>query len=61
MDFEEFQEKWQATKEPVLLIVKDKNLAKLEKQVGTTLQNIAAVDEYLLLWKPGSRFGPPDF
>lgn len=51
LDFEEFKERWEATREPVLIVVRDKDLFKLENLLGTKLRVVAAVDDYLLLSK----------
>jgi len=52
LDFAEFYEKWQTAKQPLLIILKEKNLPRLQKQVGGSPKQIGAVDEYLLLLKP---------
>jgi 4-amino-4-deoxy-L-arabinose transferase-like glycosyltransferase len=52
LDFEEFQEKWDTTKGPVLIVVKEKNQGRLEEQIGASAPMLAAVDDYRLLLKP---------
>ena len=52
LDFEEFQEKWQTAKQPLLIILKEKNLRRLLEQVGESPQKIGAFDEYLVVMKP---------
>jgi hypothetical protein len=52
LDFEEFQEKWQTAKQPLLIILKEKNLRRLLEQVGESPQRIGAFDEYLVVMKP---------
>jgi 4-amino-4-deoxy-L-arabinose transferase-like glycosyltransferase len=51
-DYEEFSEKWQTMKQPLLVVVKEKNLSRLAKDVGEEPRTLAAVDEYVLVTKP---------
>jgi len=51
-DYEEFSEKWQTMKQPLLVVVKEKNLSRLAKDVGEEPRRLAAVDEYVLVTKP---------
>jgi 4-amino-4-deoxy-L-arabinose transferase-like glycosyltransferase len=52
LTFQEFQEYWKTTRQPLLIIVKEKNLARLASEVGEAPVKLAAVDEYLLVSKP---------
>jgi hypothetical protein len=52
LDFDEFRQKWQAATQPLLIVVKEKNLPRLREQVGGTPKKIGVVDEYLLVLKP---------
>jgi len=50
-EYEEFRDKWQTTKQPLLIIVKEKNLWRLIANVGESPKRLAEVDEYLLVTK----------
>jgi 4-amino-4-deoxy-L-arabinose transferase-like glycosyltransferase len=50
-DFEEFREKWQTAKQPLLVVVKEKNLSRLARNVGEVPKKLAAIDEYALVAK----------
>ena len=52
LSFQEFQQRWKSTKQPLLIIVKEKNLSRLVGEVGKSPVKLAAVDEYLLVSKP---------
>jgi 4-amino-4-deoxy-L-arabinose transferase-like glycosyltransferase len=52
LDFDEFRNRWRNVSQPLLVIVKEKNLSRLQKNVGETLRRLAAVDEYLLVGRP---------
>jgi 4-amino-4-deoxy-L-arabinose transferase-like glycosyltransferase len=52
LDFDEFTEKWQTVDQPLLVLVKEKNLRGLEKRVGTVTKRLAVDDEYLLITRP---------
>jgi hypothetical protein len=52
LTFQEFQEYWKTTRQPLLIIVKEKNLSRLASEVGEAPVKLAAVDEYLLVSKP---------
>jgi hypothetical protein len=59
IDFEEFRKRWDMVNEPLLIVVKEKNLPRLVEQVGESPIILAAVDEYLLVTKgQNSRFAP---
>jgi 4-amino-4-deoxy-L-arabinose transferase-like glycosyltransferase len=51
-DFEEFKRIWRTTKQPLLVIVKEKNLLRFVENVGESPARLAAVDEYLIVSKP---------
>ena len=50
-DFNEFRDRWRTIKRP-LLIVKRKNLSRLQQNIGVELRPVAAVDEYLIVERP---------
>lgn len=50
-EYDEFREKWQSTKQPLLIVVKEKNLERLIKNVGESPKQLAEVDDYLLVTK----------
>jgi 4-amino-4-deoxy-L-arabinose transferase-like glycosyltransferase len=50
-DYEEFRKKWQTAKQPLLIVVKEKNLERLAREVGEMPQILAAVDGYALVAK----------
>jgi len=52
MDFDEFTEKWKTADQPLLVMVKEKNLLALEQRVGTATKRLAADDEYVLVTRP---------
>ena len=52
LDFEEFQSRWKTATQPLLIIVKTKNLPHLEERVGKSLKQIGAIGEYLVMTKP---------
>jgi hypothetical protein len=52
LDFEEFREKWKTVDAPLLIVAKDKNLSRLEEQVGAAPRKLASIDEYVVLAKP---------
>ncbi len=52
LDFDEFKEIWKTTERPLRVIVKEKNLPRLTKQVGESPSRLAAIDEYLVVSKP---------
>jgi 4-amino-4-deoxy-L-arabinose transferase-like glycosyltransferase len=51
LSFEEFQELYQSTHQPVLIVVKEKNLPRLAREVGESPRRLAVIDEYLLVSK----------
>jgi len=50
-DYEEFGAKWQTAKQPLLIVVKEKNLWRLIRNVGEVPKKVAVVDEYALVTK----------
>jgi 4-amino-4-deoxy-L-arabinose transferase-like glycosyltransferase len=50
-DFEEFHEKWQTAKQPLLIVVKEKNLSRLARNVGEMPKSVAVIDGYALVTK----------
>ena len=51
-DFEEFGNRWRTTKQPLLILVKEKSRAGLEQQVGEATRVLASIDDYVLVIKP---------
>jgi 4-amino-4-deoxy-L-arabinose transferase-like glycosyltransferase len=52
LDFQEFKTIWRTAKQPLMVIVKEKNLSRLEQEVGESLPRLAAADDYLVVAKP---------
>lgn len=50
-DHDEFVNQWRSTKQPLLILVKEKSRAGLEEQVGEATKKLASVDDYVLLAK----------
>jgi hypothetical protein len=50
-EYEEFRDKWQSTEQPLLIVVKKKNLRRLIANVGESPKRLAEVDGYLLVTK----------
>jgi 4-amino-4-deoxy-L-arabinose transferase-like glycosyltransferase len=48
-DFDEFREAWNKNDRPLLIIVKQKNLSRMEKEIEASPRKLAAIDEYVLL------------
>ena len=48
-DFDEFREAWKKNKTPLLIIVKQKNLSRMEKEMGASPRKLTTIDEYVLL------------
>ena len=46
---DEFGDRWRATKQPLLILVKEKNRRRLEEQVGQATRMLASVDDYVVL------------
>ena len=52
LDFDEFRQQWKNAKQPLVIFVKEKNRARLEAEIGAAPQQIATVNDYVVLWKP---------
>ena len=50
-DIDEFGDQWRLTKQPLLILVKERNRAKLEERLGAATKKLASVDDYILLTK----------
>ena len=48
-DFGEFREKWQTSQQTLLVVVKDKNLRRLARNVGEQPRKLADIGEYALV------------
>jgi 4-amino-4-deoxy-L-arabinose transferase-like glycosyltransferase len=48
---DDFREQWKTRKQPLLVIVKEKNFNRLVETVGEALSPVAAIDEYFLVAK----------
>lgn len=48
-DFEEFRAQWKTTEQPLLIIIKEKNLPRLAAEVGEAPKRLAAINEYVLV------------
>ena len=48
-DFDEFREAWKVNKTPLVMIVKKKNLSRMEKEIGVSPRKLTTIDEYVLL------------
>jgi hypothetical protein len=59
-DFDEFREAWKKNKTPLLIIVKQKNLSRMEKEMGASPRKLTTIDEYVLLTnhQPHGNSGP---
>lgn len=51
LDFDEFARSWQTAKQPMLIFTKERNLAHLTEQVGSTPREVAAFNRYVVLAK----------
>ena len=52
LSFQEFQKHWQTAEQSLLVIVKEKNLPRMARNVGEVPAHIGAVGEYLLVTRP---------
>jgi hypothetical protein len=52
LTFEEFRRHWQDAKRPLLVIVKEKNVPRMTRQIGEKPAQVGAVGEYVLVTKP---------
>jgi 4-amino-4-deoxy-L-arabinose transferase-like glycosyltransferase len=48
-NLDEFREVWEKNDKPLLIIVKQKNIARMEKEVGASPRRLTTVDEYVLM------------
>jgi hypothetical protein len=55
-NLEEFHENWRTTKQPLLVVVKDKNLPRFGDSVGESPSRLASIHEYVLVAKHLSLF-----
>lgn len=51
-NLQEFHEHWKTTNQPLLIILKDKNLRRFATNLGASPLRLASVDEYILVSKP---------
>ncbi|MSP39094.1 MAG: glycosyltransferase family 39 protein [Deltaproteobacteria bacterium] len=52
LDFDEFREQWKSVKRPMVILVKEKNRARLEAEIGAAPKQVGMVNDYVVLWKP---------
>jgi len=52
LTFEEFAEHWNRSDTPFVILVKEKNLRRLERLIGVVAKRLAVDDEYLLVARP---------
>ncbi len=52
LTFDEFAEHWNSSDTPFVILVKEKNLHRLERLVGVVAKRLAAYDEYLIVARP---------
>ena len=50
-DFDEFADQWRSTKQPLLILAKERNQTELEKRVGAATKKLASIGDYSLLTK----------
>jgi hypothetical protein len=48
-DLDEFREVWEKNNTPLLIIVKEKNISRMEKEIGASPRRLTSVDEYVLM------------
>jgi len=48
-DLDEFRQIWEKNDTPLLIIVKQKNISRMEKEIGASPRRLTAVDEYVLM------------
>jgi len=51
LDFAEFRARWYTATQPLLVILKEKNLPRMAQEVGQMPKRVAGVDEYVLVLK----------
>jgi 4-amino-4-deoxy-L-arabinose transferase-like glycosyltransferase len=52
LTFDEFAEHWNSSDTPFVILVKEKNLHRLERLVGVVAKRLATYDEYLIVARP---------
>jgi len=50
-NFDEFANQWRSTKQPLLILVKERNRTELEERVGAATKKLASIGDYILLTK----------
>ena len=48
-DLDEFREVWERRDTPLLIIVKQKNISRMEKEIGASPRRLTSVNEYVLM------------
>jgi 4-amino-4-deoxy-L-arabinose transferase-like glycosyltransferase len=48
-DLDEFRQVWEKDVTPLLIIVKQKNISRMEKEIGASPRRLTSVDEYVLM------------
>ena len=48
-DLVEFREVWEKNDRPLLIIVKQKNIPRMEKEIGASPRRLTTIDEYVLM------------
>jgi 4-amino-4-deoxy-L-arabinose transferase-like glycosyltransferase len=48
-DLDEFRQVWEKNATPLLIIVKQKNISRMEKEIGASPRRLTSVDEYVLM------------
>jgi 4-amino-4-deoxy-L-arabinose transferase-like glycosyltransferase len=48
-DLDEFRQIWEKNDTPLLIIVKQKNISRMEKEIGASPRRLTSVDEYVLM------------
>jgi hypothetical protein len=57
-DLDEFREVWEKSNTPLLIIVKQKNISRMEKEIGASPRKLTMVDEYVLMTNRPLRGNP---
>ena len=55
-NLQEFYEYWNTTKQPLLVVLKDKNLRRFTKNLNEAPARLAAEDEYVLVTRAAALF-----
>ena len=48
-DLDEFRHVWEESDTPLLIIVKQKNISRMEKEIGASPRRLTSIDEYVLM------------